>query len=74
MIALITELRRAGAQRRIESLTLGFAANDPRLATMRHSFRCREYYSRLYVVYWPEMGGAARELERRVFAPEVALL
>jgi len=74
LIALITELRRAGAQRRIEFLTLGFAANDPRLATMRNSFRCREYYSRLYVVHWPEMGGAARELERRVFAPEVALL
>jgi len=74
LIALITELRRTGAQRRIEFLTLGFATNDPRLATMRNSFRCREYYSRLYVVYWPEIGGAARELDDRFLAPEVALL
>jgi hypothetical protein len=73
-IRLIAELRRMAAQRRIELLTLGFAANDPRLATLRSHVRCREYRSRLYVVRWPEIGGAARELDDRFLAPEVALL
>ena len=73
-IALIAELRCMGAQRQVEFLTLGFAANDPRLAVMRNSFCCREYYSRLYVVCWPGIGGAASELDSRVLAPEVALL
>ena len=71
---LIVELRRVAAQRKIELLTLGFAANDPRLAVMRRNFRGREYHSRLYVVRWPDCGGAARELDQRVMAPEVALL
>jgi hypothetical protein len=71
---LIVELRRVAAQRKIELLTLGFAANDPRLAVMRRNFRGREYHSRLYVVRWNGCGGAARELDQRVMAPEVALL
>jgi hypothetical protein len=58
----------------IEILTLGFAANDPRLATVRRNFRCREYCSCLYVVSWPDCGGSARELDDRIPAPEVALL
>jgi hypothetical protein len=74
LIALITELRRIAAQRGIELLTLGFAANDPRFATLRSRVRCREYRSRLYVVHWPEIGCAARELDDRFLAPEVALL
>lgn len=71
---LISELRRVATQRRIELLTLGFAANDPKLAVVRRSFRAREYHSRLYIVRWPDCGGAARELDQRVLAPEVALL
>jgi hypothetical protein len=55
-------------------LTLGFASNDPRLASIRRHFRCREYVSRLYVVSWPGIGGTARELDDRPLAPEVALL
>jgi hypothetical protein len=44
------------------------------LAEARGRFRSREYRSRLYVVRWPGIGGAARELDDRCLAPEVALL
>jgi hypothetical protein len=71
---LLAKLCEIAAQRKIELLTLGFAANDPQLAVLCKSFRCREYHSRLYVVRWPEYGGPARELDGRIFAPEVALL
>jgi hypothetical protein len=74
LIALTAELRRLAAQRQIEILTLGFAANDSRLATIRGSFRIREYHSRFYVVRWPKIGGAARDLDARILAPETALL
>lgn len=59
---------------RINFLTVGFAANDPRLGIVRRNFRAREYCSRLYIVRWPDCGGALRELDRRILAPEVALL
>jgi hypothetical protein len=74
LTGLIAELCGAAARRGIELLTLGFVADDPRLAVLRRNFRCREYHSRLYVVRWPGCGGAARELDGRVLAPEVALL
>jgi hypothetical protein len=71
---LLANLCGAAAQRGIGLLTLGFAANDPRLALVRRHFRGREYRSRLYVVRWPECGRAANELDGRILAPEVALL
>ena len=74
LIFLVAELRHFASQRGIELLTLGFAANDPRLATMCSHFRVREYRTRLYVVRWPDLGGAARELDGRILAPEAALL
>lgn len=74
LIQLIAELRGIAAQRKIELLTLGFAANDPKLALLRRNFRGREYHSRLYIVRWPDCGGGAQELDQRVLAPEVALL
>ncbi len=61
-------------ERRIHFLTVGFAANDPRLKTVRRHFRAREYSSRLYIVGWPDCGGAARELDQGILAPEAALL
>jgi hypothetical protein len=73
-IALVQELRGVAAQRGIEFLTIGFDANDPRLTTWRKHFRGREYRSRLYIVRWPGIGGAANELQARLLAPEVALL
>ncbi len=74
LIALLAGLRGLAAQRQIELLTLGFAANDPRLDTVRRNFRLREYHSRLYIVRWPRTGGAASELDARILAPETALL
>jgi len=73
-VALIAGLRGQAARRGIELLTLGFAANDRRLDWVRRRFRFHEYRSRLYIVRWPDLGGAASELDGRVLAPEVALL
>lgn len=74
LIALIARLRKFAAGRGIDFLTLGFAANDSRLASLRRNFRCREYRSRVYVVRWPGLGGSAQELDGRCLGPEVALL
>jgi hypothetical protein len=74
LIALLNGLRGLAVQRQIELLTLGFDVNDPRLHTVRRNFRFREYRSRLYMVHWPGMGGAASELDARILAPETALL
>jgi len=41
---------------------------------VRAHFGCRDYRSRLYVVNWPGIGGAACELDGRILAPDVALL
>jgi hypothetical protein len=72
--ALLSGLRRLAARRGIELLTAGFDANDPRLMALRKYFRGREYRSRLYLVRWPGIGGAAKELQTGLLAPEVALL
>jgi hypothetical protein len=74
LLNMIASLCTRAANRGIELLTLGFAAHDPRLATIRRHFRCRAYQSRIYVVSWPGIGGTARDLDERVLAPEVALL
>lgn len=73
-IALLAKLRMLAAARGIELLTLGFAANDPRFASLRRHFRGREYHSRLYVVHWTGIGGTAHALDGRCLGPEVALL
>jgi hypothetical protein len=74
LVALVVKLLMLAAGRRIEFLTLGFAANDPRLTSLRRKFNCREYRSRIYVVRWLGLGGLARELDGRCLGPEVALL
>lgn len=73
-VTLLADLQQVATERGIELLTLGFAANDPRLRVVRAHFRCRAYQSRLYVVTWPGIGQPAAELDDRVLAPEVALL
>jgi hypothetical protein len=73
-LGLIKQLAISARQRGIEMLTLGFAANDPRLAIIQGSFRSRKYRSRLYVAHWPGIGGTAGDLDGRVLAPEIALL
>jgi hypothetical protein len=74
LISLVSDLRGIAARRGIDWITLGFAADDPRLRILLGHFRGRKYRSRLYTVCWPEMGGRARELDSRVLAPEAALL
>jgi hypothetical protein len=61
-------------ERRINFLTAGFAANDPRLETVRRHFKAREYNSRLYIVRWADCGGAASDLDQRILAPDISLL
>ena len=69
---LVVKAGARASERGIEFLTLGLAANDPRLTMLRRRFRRREYRSRIYVVRWPELGGAARELDQRYLGPEAA--
>lgn len=71
---LVATLRRIGGQRGLQLITIGFSANDKRLAKITSSFPHRKYRSRLYLVHWPGLGNPAAELDGRVFAPEVALL
>jgi hypothetical protein len=74
LVQLLVRLRARAGQRKIQLLTLGFAANDPRLATLRKNLHCREYLTQLYLVHWPGIGNAACNLDSRVLSPEVALL
>jgi hypothetical protein len=69
---LIRSLFPLARSERIEWLTLGFAAADPRRAALRTRFAAREYRSCLYRVRWPELPGEA--LDGRLPFPEVALL
>jgi hypothetical protein len=71
---LIRSLGQEASRRGLQFLTLGLAANDPRLSDVRRQFCFREYRSRIYVVRWQRIGGAAKELDARVLGPEVALL
>lgn len=74
LVQLISELRSIATHRAIELLTLGFAANDPRLEVVCRRFRHRKYRSRIYIVRWPQIGGAADELTNAILLPEAALL
>jgi hypothetical protein len=70
----IAACRTMAARAGLDLLTLGFAANDPRLAPVKRAFRHREYRSRIYAVRWPGIGGSAGDLDNRILAPEVATL
>jgi hypothetical protein len=71
---IIIELQALAAERCIEFLTLALAAKDPRLVQLRKKFHFREYYSRIYLVYWPGLGGSSKELDERLLGPDLALL
>ncbi|MCI0743771.1 MAG: hypothetical protein L0Y58_00045 [Verrucomicrobia subdivision 3 bacterium] len=73
LTAMVSAVSAVARRRKIELLTLGFAANDPRLATVRAHFPHREYRSRIYLVHWPEAIGTAPKLAGYL-APEAALL
>ncbi|MCC6823168.1 MAG: hypothetical protein IT579_20760 [Verrucomicrobia subdivision 3 bacterium] len=74
LTTLILKAREAVADKGIEFLTLGFSANDPRLALLRNKFRSREYLSRIYLVRWPDLGASLDDLDGRCLGLEVALL
>lgn len=71
---LVADLRRVAFARGIKLLSVGLAAGDPRLASLRKRIHFREYRTRIYVVRWPAIGAAASELDDRCLAPELALL
>lgn len=72
LLVLIESSLSIAANRGLEFLTLGFSANDPRLATARKQFRCREYKNRLFRVRWK--GSSRIILNDNLIFPEVALL
>jgi hypothetical protein len=74
LIELLMNLRNIAARDGFEMLTLAFADNDPQLSTVRRAFRSHEYRTRIYLVRWPDCGSAASCLDKRIMAPEVALL
>ena len=70
---LVAELSARAARGGLEFLTLGFAANDPRLALLRARYRCRSYVSRIYRVIWPHDRDPL-SLDPRPLLPEIAFL
>jgi hypothetical protein len=74
LLALVELSLSKAATRGLDYLTLGFAANDPRLETVRSQFRCREYKNRLFKVCWKEANSTGIILNDNPMFPEVALL
>jgi hypothetical protein len=60
--------------RRLEFLTLGLVATDPRIPVLEKRFRPRLYRSRLYRVTWPDAEAKPASLPSSPLWPEVALL
>jgi len=74
LLQCIETVLEMAARAKLDFTTLGFGANDPRLAALTSKFHSRKYHSRIYRVRWPGMGGSACDLDGRVLCPEVALL
>ncbi|HVU27011.1 MAG TPA: hypothetical protein VHG71_04660 [Verrucomicrobiae bacterium] len=72
LLALVESSLHIAAERGMEFLSVGFVANDPRLAVIRNQFRCREYRNRFFQVRWPDSKRLA--LNNNLIFPEVALL
>ena len=70
---IISMLRRDAAASGLDYVTLGFAANDPRLGLLRRHFPVRSYTSRLYRVSWPDEETDST-LESRLCRPDIAFL
>jgi hypothetical protein len=73
-VALLSNLRSLAAKRGISYISLGLSGNDPRMATIIRTLPCRIYNSRIYLVRWPDIGGAAADLDARLISPELAFL
>jgi hypothetical protein len=71
---LVNLLRASKPALSADYLVIGFDSRDPRLAHLRRVFRAREYVSRIYAVHWEDGAAFARNLDKRLLAPEVATL
>ncbi|HWO34166.1 MAG TPA: hypothetical protein VNO32_35675 [Candidatus Acidoferrum sp.] len=71
---LVNLLRASNGALSADYLVIGFDSRDPRLAHLRRVFRAREYVSRVYAVHWEDGIAFARNLDKRLLAPEVATL
>lgn len=74
LLALIESSLLTAANRGLDFLTLGFAANDPRLPIVRNQFNCREYRNRFFQVRWKGEDSIGITLNDNLIFPEVALL
>ena len=74
LLAIIESSFPIAAQCGLDFITVGFAADDPRLAGVRSRFRCREYVNRLFQIYWKDEDSARIALNGGLVFPEVALL
>jgi hypothetical protein len=74
LLALIESSLLTAANRGLEFLTVGFAANDPRLAIVRNQFNCREYRNRFFQVRWKGENSTGITFNDNLIFPELALL
>jgi hypothetical protein len=74
LLAIVESSLLTAANRGMEFLALGFAANDPRLVTVRNHFHCREYRNRLFQVRWRNENSPRMIQNGNLIFPEVALL
>jgi len=70
--AMVESSLLAAASRRLEYLTLGFAATDPRLAVVRNHFPCREYRNHLFQVRWSDGGRISHSIHEPMRSSVVA--
>jgi hypothetical protein len=73
-IALLSALRYLAAPRGINYISLGLSRNDPRFDVIRRRIRCQIYWSRIYLVHWPGIGGTAADFDSCLISPELAFL
>lgn len=73
-IAILSALRFLAAQLGIHYISLGLSGRDPRFEMIRRAFPCRIYWSRIYLVHWPGVGGTPADLDSRLVSPELAFL
>lgn len=74
LVSLLDQCRNRAAAAGLDFITVGFAAADSRLAAARRHFRRREYVSRIYQVFWPDLPLTPIVLDDRLLNLEVALL
>lgn len=74
LISLIEAGLREATYRGYEYVMVGFASSNPVLRLVKRRFRCVEYRSVLYLVYWSDGAHTAHALDDRPVHVEVATL